>query len=150
LSGAGGCCARALAAAQRPAEALALLDGHASSSEQGLAAEILWQIRDWPRLATALEELLGQRAGPDAGLSAADQDAVLRLAIAYGQQADGAALARLRARFGAAMSGQPGEPAFLMATMTAAPRLVPEALLALAAEHLDRVRAYLAAEPAAP
>lgn len=142
--------ARALAAAQRPAEALALLDGHASSSERQLEAEILWQIRDWPRLAATLEALLGRREGPDAALSDADQDLVLRLAIAYGQQADGAALERLRARFGTALSGQPGERAFLMATMTPGRPLAPEAILAVAAEHLDRVRAYLAAEPAAP
>ena len=142
--------ARALAAARRPAEALALLDGHTSSSARALQAEILWQIRDWPRLAATLEELLGRRAGPAAALSETDQDLVLRLAIAYGQQADGAALDRLRARFGAAMRAQPGEPAFLMATMTPGRPLAPEAILAVAAEHLGRVRAYLAAEPAAP
>jgi len=142
--------ARALAAAQRPLEALALLDGHTSSSEHELQAEILWQIRDWPRLAATLEGLLGRREDPDAALSGADQDLVLRLAIAYGQQADGAALERLRARFGAAMRDQPGAPAFLMATMTPGRPLAPEAILAVAAEHLDRVGTYLAAEPAVP
>jgi len=140
--------ARALAAARRPAEALALLDGHTSSSERELQAEILWQIRDWPRLAATVEALLDGRADPT--LSEQDQDLVLRLAIAYGQQADGAALERLRARFGAAMRDQPAEPAFLMATMTPGRPLAPEAILAVAAEHLDRVRTYLAAEPAAP
>ena len=75
---------------------------------------------------------------------------MLRLAIAYGQQWDGAALERLRARFGAAMRDQPAGPAFLIATMTPGRPLAPEAILAVAAEHLDRARAYLAAEPAAP
>jgi hypothetical protein len=142
--------ARALAAARRPADALALLDGQTSSSERELQAEILWQIRDWPPLAATLEGLLERRETSDAALSGADQDLVLRLAIAYGQQADGAALERLRARFGAAMRDQPAEPAFLMATMTPGQPRAPDAILAVAAEHLDRMRTYLAAEPAAP
>jgi hypothetical protein len=56
----------------------------------------------------------------------------------------------LRARFGAAISGQAGEPAFLMATMTPGRPAAPAAVLAVATEHLGRVRDYLAAEPAAP
>jgi hypothetical protein len=141
--------ARALAAAERPAEALALLDGRRGPDERQLQAEILWQLRDWPRLALTLEDLLAPRAEA-AALSEAEQDLVIRLAVAYDQQADRAALVRLRARFGAGMSGQPGEPAFLMATMAPGRPVEPEAVLAVAAEHLGRVRDYLAAAPAAP
>ena len=150
-TGAAGCCARAPWRRRSGRQRLwRCSTAHANSGEQHLAAEILWQIRDWPRLAATLEDLLGRRADADGALSDEEQGLVLRLAVAYGQQADGAALERLRARFGAAMSGRPREPAFLMATMTPGRPLAPEAILAVAAEHLDRVRDYLAAGPAAP
>ena len=48
------------------------------------------------------------------------------------------------------MSGLAGEPAFLMATMTPGRPVAPEAVIAVAAEHLRRIDDYLAAEPAAP
>jgi hypothetical protein len=142
--------AQALAAAERPAEALALLDGHASSGEQALKAEILWQSRDWPRLAATVEALLDGRAAPAAALSERDQDLVLRLAVAHRQLGNEAALARVRVRFGAAMSGQAAEPAFLMATMTPGRPVAPEAVLAVASQHLGRVRDYLAAPIGTP
>ena len=92
---------------------------------------------------------------PAATLSGADQDLVIRLAIAHARQGQHDARAGLRARFGQAMRGQAGEPAFLMATLTprAAPSerpLEPQARLAEAAEHLTQVRAYLDGELTPP
>ena len=146
--------ARALAAADQRDAALALLEVRRGPNEQRLRAEILWQQRDWPRLAAGLEALLKAR-DPAAPLSGADQELVIRLAIAHARQGEHDALADLRARFGAAMRGQAAEPAFLMAT--AAPGVAGserpaerQVLLAEAAEHLARVRAYLASELTSP
>jgi hypothetical protein len=142
--------ARALAAANRPQEALALLNGRTSRSEQLERSEILWQLRDWQALAPALERLLGSYGDPATALAAEDQALVLRLAVARAQAADSGALARLRARFGAALRGAAGEPAFLMATMTPGRAVAPEAALAVAAEHSAQVQSYLDAAPATP
>lgn len=59
---------------------------------------------------------------------------------------DARALAGLRARFGPALRGEPGEPAFLVATMTAQ-RGTPDtaAVLAAAEERISRLEDYLAA-----
>jgi hypothetical protein len=146
--------ARALAAADQRDAALALLEVRRGPSEQRLRAEILWQQRDWPRLAAGLEALLKAR-DPAAPLSGADQELVIRLAIAHARREEHGALADLRARFGPAMRGQAAEAAFLMAT--AAPGMAGserpaerQVLLAGAAEHLARVRAYLASELTSP
>ncbi len=135
--------ARALAAQDQPDAALALLADGGDRVERQLRAEILWQARDWPRLIGALEDLLPARPGPGAALTEADQDLVIKLAVAHARQGQAQALAGLRARFGEAMHGQAGEPAFLMATLTPGPPAPTEAALAAAGEHLDRVRAYL-------
>jgi hypothetical protein len=73
---------------------------------------------------------------------------VLELALAHGRLGHGAALAKLRTRFAAAMRGGAVEPAFLLATSAPATAPDPEALLAVAEQHLRRVRGYLAAERA--
>jgi hypothetical protein len=140
--------ARALAAQDQPAAALALLADGADLPQRRLRAEILWQTRDWPQLIGALEDLLPARADPGAPLTEADQDLVIRLALAYARQGQAQALRELRARFAEAMHGQAGEPAFLMATLTPGRPGQPEAALAAAAEHLDRVRTYLGASGA--
>ena len=140
--------ARALAAARRPDAALALLDDRPGRDEQLLRAEILWQQRDWPRLAQCLEGLLARREEPAAKLSAEDQELAIRLALAYAGQAEPGALERLRARFAGAIAGQAGEAAFLMATLTPGRPVEPDAVLAVAAEHIARTRDYLDAKPA--
>ena len=143
--------ARALAAADQEDAALALLDGHSGRSGQRLRAELLWQKRDWPRLAECIEGLLARRDDPAAPLSDEDQDLLIRLALARARQGARADLAGLRARFGEAMRGQEREAAFLMATVAplearpGAPE--PQATLAAAAEQLARARGYLEAEP---
>jgi hypothetical protein len=142
--------ARALMAADRPDEALAVLEGRPSRSEQLERSEILWQLRDWPRLATTLEGLLARHARTAGSLSSEEQDLVLRLAVAYARQSAGGALARLRSRFGPAMRAAPGEPAFLMATVARGQAVAPEAVLAVAAERRARVQNYLGAAPTAP
>ena len=126
----------------------------AAPASNGCGREILWQQRDWPRLAAGIEALLKAR-DPAAPLSGADQELVIRLAIAHARREEHGALADLRARFGPAMRGQAAEPAFLMAT--AAPGMAGserpaerQVLLAEAAEHLARVRAYLASELTSP
>ncbi|MCC2666022.1 MAG: hypothetical protein K0S35_3944, partial [Geminicoccaceae bacterium] len=88
-------------------------------------------------------------------LSGADQELVIRLAIAHARREEHGALADLRARFGPAMRGQAAEPAFLMATAAAGMAggerpAERQALLAEAAEHLAQLRAYLASELSSP
>jgi hypothetical protein len=140
--------ARALIAANQPGAALALLEGRPGRSEQRLRAEILWQKRDWSRLAECIEDLLARRDDPNARLSEDDQELVIRLALAYAQQTKPDALERLRMRFAGTMDDEAGEAAFLMATLVPGRPVEPEAVLAVAAEHLARTRDYLDAEPA--
>ena len=135
--------ARALAASGRPDAALALLAGGTDRAQRQLRAEILWDQRDWPRLAGALEDLLPARAGPDGPLAEADRDLVLRLAVAYARQGQVRALEGLRQRFGEAMHGEANEPAFLMATLPSTRASGLEPALTAADEHLARVRAFL-------
>ena len=142
--------ARALAASDQPDAALTLLAGATDPAQQQLRAEILWQQRDWSHLTGALEDLLQTRADPDGPLAEAGQDLVIKLAVAYARRGDAGALERLRARYGLAMRGQAGEAAFLMATLPPARVAGPDAALALAADRLDRVRAYLEAIRTAP
>jgi hypothetical protein len=137
--------ARSLAALDRGAEALALLDAGSDRDERRLRAEILWQRRDWPPLIETLKALLSKRTAPQGPLSAEEQDLVLKLAVAYGQLSQAAALEELRARFGPAMRGAAAEPAFLMATMAAGRPLEPKAVLAVAGAQLGQVRRYLEA-----
>ena len=68
---------------------------------------------------------------------------VVQLALAHGRLGDSAALAQLRARFAPALRGRPLEPAFLMATVASGAAVEPEAVLAEAEQHLQRVRGYL-------
>ena len=140
--------ARALAAAGQPDAALALLDGRPGRPEQLLRAEILWQTRDWSRFAHCVEDLLARREDSKAPLPEEDQELVIRLALAYARQAQPGALERLRARFAHAMRGQADEAAFLIATLTSGRPVEPEAVLAVAAEHLARTRDYLNSGPA--
>ena len=135
--------ARALAASDKPDAALALLADGTDLAQQRLRAEILWQQRDWSHLTGALEDLLRTRADPDGPLGDAEQELVIKLAVAYARQGDTRALEQLRARFGEAMRGRTGEPAFLMATLPPGPAGDLQDALALADQHLDRVRAYL-------
>ena len=135
--------ARALAASGQADAALALLADGTDLAQQRLRAEILWQQRDWSHLVGALEDLLRTRADPEGPLVEAEQDLVIKLAVAHARQGDAGALEQLRARFGEAMRGQAGEPAFLMATLPPGPAGELPAALALADQHLDRVRAYL-------
>ena len=135
--------ARALAASGQADAALALLADGTDLAQQRLRAEILWQQRDWSRLIGALEDLLRTRADPEGPLVEAEQDLVIKLAVAHARQGDAGALEQLRARFGEAMRGQAGEPAFLMATLPPGPAGGLPAALALADQHLDRVRASL-------
>lgn len=66
-------------------------------------------------------------------------------ALARTRVGDAQALAGLRARFDPALRGEPGEPAFLVATMTAQ-RGTPDtaAVLAAAEERISRLEDYLA------
>ena len=66
-------------------------------------------------------------------------------ALAHGRLGESAALAELRTRFAAALRGRPLEPAFLMATVASGAAVEPEAVLAEAEQHLQRVRGYLEA-----
>ena len=103
--------------------------------------------RIWPARSRTL---LRTRADPGGPLVEAEQDLVIELAVAQARQRDAGALDQLRARFDLAMHGQPGEPAFLMATLPPGPAGELPAALALADQHLDRVRAYLDAIRSAP
>ena len=140
--------ARALAAADRPHEALgAARRAHepqraARAQRDPLAAPRLAGARAGAR--EAARPLQRSRNRPRRRGSGA---LVLRLAVAHAQAADGGALARLRARFGPALRGEAGEPAFLMATMTPGRAVAPEAALAVAAEHRAQVQSYLDAAP---
>jgi hypothetical protein len=135
--------ARALAAQDQPAAALTLLAGGTDLIQRRLRAEILWRERDWPRLAGALEDLLQVYADQDTPLAEAEQDLVIKLALAYARQGQARPLAELRVRFGKAMRGQAGEPAFLMATLTSGQAPGREAALAITEQHVERARAYL-------
>jgi hypothetical protein len=135
--------ARALAASGQSAVALALLEGGADQAERRLRVEIPWDQRDWSRLVGALEDLLPAGTGANGPLAEADQNLVTRLAIAYAHQGQAQALDGLRQRFGEAMRGQPGEPAFLIATLAPARAAALEPALAAADQRLTRARAYL-------
>jgi hypothetical protein len=140
--------ATALAKRNRPRDALGVLERDPSRAAQHLRAAILWQSHDWPRFIASVEPLLADRVGAEAPLTKAEQELVIKLAVAHVQRGEVQQLARLRARFGPKMQGEAGEAAFLMATLTSKPTAEPDALLTDAADHLARIRAFRAATPA--
>ena len=131
--------ARALARLGETGPALALLADRDSPEVRAIRAEILWQTRDWPALIATLEPMLTD-AGAAAELSAVDRARVVQLAVAHAQTGQHRALARLRTRFGPMMRDRPAEPAFLMATLTPGAPVAPEAVLAVADDHLPAGR----------
>ena len=139
--------ADALARLEQPTAALELLDGVDTPAADHLRVRILWQERDWPRVVPAIERAL-ERREPTAPLAEDMQAMVLKLALAHSRLGQSAALAQLRTRFAPALRGQSIEPAFLMATTARATTGDPEAVLAVAERHLQRVRGYLEAERA--
>jgi hypothetical protein len=138
--------ADALARLERRTAALALLDGLDTPAANHLRIGILRQEEDWRRIISTIEQALERRE--PRSLTEHEQAMVLELALAHGRLGHGAALAKLRTRFAAAMRGGAVEPAFLLATSAPATAPDPEALLAVAEQHLRRVRGYLAAERA--
>jgi hypothetical protein len=137
--------AAALARLEQGAAALPLLDGLHTPAAVQLRVAILWQEQDWPHLVSAIEDALARRSDPESLLSEDEQAMVVQLALAHGRLGQSAALAELRTRFAAALHGQPLEPAFLMATVASGAEVEPEAILAEAGQHLERVRGYLEA-----
>ena len=75
---------------------------------------------------------------------------VLECALAHRRLGQSALLAQLRTRFAAALRGLAIEPAFLMATSPLGTASAPEAVLAVAEQHLRQVRTYLEQRPMRP
>jgi hypothetical protein len=140
--------AAALARLERRAPALELLDGLNTPAADRLRVALLWQEQNWPHLVPAIEETLARRGDSAAPLTEDEQAMVVQLALAHGRLGDSAALAQLRTRFAAALRGQPLEPSFLMATVASGEAVEPEAALAEAEQHVQRVREYLESVPA--
>lgn len=138
--------ARALADLGRRSEALTLLEGLGRAAGD-LRVAILSRSRDWGGLVAAIEPLLDATSPDGAPLAEDDQRLAVALAVAHARLGRTEALERLRARFGAAMRGQPAEPAFLMATATPGSATAPETVLAVADQHLRRVQDYLDTQP---
>jgi hypothetical protein len=135
--------AAALARLERRAPALALLGGLNTPAADRLRVALLWQEQDWPHLVSAIEAALARRGAPKSPLTEDEQAIVVQLALAHGRLGDSAALAQLRARFAPTFRGRPLESAFLMATVASGAAVEPEAVLAEAEQHLQRVRGYL-------
>jgi tetratricopeptide (TPR) repeat protein len=108
--------ARALADLGRASEALARLDGDTGSDADLLRAEIALRTRAWPAAAQALERLVG--APPTANQPFEDNRArqTLHLAVSLALAGDDAGTARLRERFGPAMSRSPYAEVFRVLT----------------------------------
>jgi hypothetical protein len=137
--------AGALARLERRAPALSLLEGLSTPEADQVRVSLLWQEQDWPRLVFAIEGALARRGDPASPLTEDEQTMVVQLALAHGRLGESTALAQLRTRFAAALRGRPLEPAFLMATVASGAAAEPEAVLAEAEQHLQRVRGYIEA-----
>jgi len=143
--------ARAFALSDRPQAALEILGRRQDPPAQRLRLAIHWRDEAWSKAARAIEALLGQRAAPDAPLAEDEQVLVIRLAIAHARRGDAQALERLRARYGPVMRGRPGEPAFLVATMTRHDGTADTAaMLAAAEDRIGRLEDYLTDAASAP
>lgn len=112
--------AAALTAVGRGEEAIALLDEVPDS--QGVIAEIVWRLEDWPRLAEMQRPMIAAHKNGPASL--AMQVILLRQAIALSILADDTGLNALREGHGSAFAGQPAESAFALLT---APTGAPDA-----------------------
>ncbi len=135
--------AAALTRLERRTAALSLLDGLDTPAADQLRVALFWQQQDWSHLVFAIEAALARRPASEAPWTENAQAMVVQLALAYGHLGQSAALAQLRTRFAAGFRDQPLEPAFLMATVASDATLEPEAILAQAEQHLQRVRGYL-------
>jgi len=108
--------ARALAAADRRADALALLETDESAAALRLRAEIHWETKDWPQAAATLTRLLPRL--PADGVTLDDEQArtAVLLAVAYSLAHDRQNLRDLAWRYGAAMVGTERAATFAMLT----------------------------------
>ena len=135
--------AQALAAQDRLDDALATLGDRSDPAAQELRQDILWRQEDWQGLARSIEQVLARVEGGT--LAPEEQTLVIRLALAHAQLDETSGLEEIRRRYGPAMRGQPGEPAFLMATSTAGDPATPDAVLAAASRQIQGIHKFLAA-----
>lgn len=112
--------ARALLALQRPDAVVAALKDSLEKDAVMLRAEAAWQKQSWAYLADVLTPVVARLKPEDLPASMFNQLAVLRLAYAYGQQNERAALEQLLARFGAVGESLPAMADTLAAIATQA------------------------------
>lgn len=105
--------ARTLGELTRYKEALALLDGDTTADAARLRAEIGWRTQNWPLAAAAFTQLV---PADGKGMSDAERQTVLRLAIAQSLSKDASGLAVSRARYGADMAQSSFKESFEMIT----------------------------------
>ncbi len=105
--------ARTLGELTRYKEALALLDGDTTADAARLRAEIGWRTQNWPLAAAAFTQLV---PADGKGMSDAERQTVLRLAIAQSLSKDASGLAASRARYGADMAQSSFKESFEMIT----------------------------------
>jgi hypothetical protein len=108
--------ARALAALKQFDAAAGLLAQDASPEAKRLRADIAWESGNWRLAGARNEELLGSRATEGGPLTPQERAQVMRAALAYSRAGDGAALQRVRTRYGAKMNDSPDARAFLVVT----------------------------------
>lgn len=102
--------ARALNGLGRPTQALALLQGDASTDAGLLRLEVHWSRNDWPKVGAVIEGLL-RDIGPD-NLDKAEIRLILQWAVALALSNDSKGMTALRRRFAAAMRSGPYAAAF--------------------------------------
>jgi tetratricopeptide (TPR) repeat protein len=108
--------ARALADLGRPDEALARMNGDTGADADLLRAEIAMRTRAWPAAAQAFDRLVGDPPSGNAQLPDNRARQALHLAVALALAGDDAGTARLRDRFGPAMSRSPYAEVFRVLT----------------------------------
>jgi len=132
--------ARALLELDRADEAEAILDTDDSAEAKLLLADAYWKQKDWQKLSDILKTTL-PKAG--AGLDKDQRRLVMRAAVASVMLSDQAALAQLRASYGAAMKGDALGSAFDIITAPDGPGAAGLSGLSEALTEIDRIESFM-------
>lgn len=104
--------AQAMLDLNQPEKALATLGSDNSADAERIRISIYWHQKDWPKLASSIENVLKTRKDITAPVTLEESEYLLRLALAYVFQNNRTQLAYLHDYFGPLMEGNPNKQVF--------------------------------------
>jgi hypothetical protein len=135
--------ARSLAALKQWERALDLLAVDQSQDSVVLCADISWESGNWEQAGARYEALISSAATAARKLPLAENENLIRAAIAYSLADDQPALDRLRLRFGPSLQAGPQARAFAIVTQKPDPQGIAFRDVAAKVASIDTLQAFM-------